>query len=318
MKTKRAVLIEPRNIEVQEIEINPGPGQMLVKVGGCGLCNWELNHWKGLIGPNPQPLGHEWAGEVVQLGENVQGFVIGDLVSGESVGMTGFSEYLIANAKGCFKLDKNVDTRTALVEPLQCVVTVLNAAAPEAGDYGIVQGCGPMGLWCVQALSGNYLSGLIAIDVSDYKLELAKKYGATHTINSRKSDVYERISEITKGHMADFVIEGTGIPSLLNNAVPYLRKTGRGRLILMSSHEESCKEFDFRQAIDRSIEIRVAHPPYQLKPQDNLRRAIEFINRGVFKMDEIITHRYTLDEIQKAFETLENRPGDYIKGVVIP
>ncbi|NMA65202.1 MAG: zinc-binding dehydrogenase [Clostridiaceae bacterium] len=291
---------------------------MLVKVGGCGLCNWELNHWKGLIGPNPQPLGHEWAGEVVQLGEDVEGFEIGDLVSGESVGMTGFSEYLIANAKGCFKLDKSVDTQTALVEPLQCVVTVLNAAAPEAGDYGIIQGCGPMGLWCVQALSGNFQSGLIAVDIDDYKLELAQKYGATHTINSSKTDVKERIAEITKGHMADFVIEGTGIPALLNNAVPYLRRNGRGRLVLMSSHEEPCKEFDFREAIERSIEIRVAHPAYQLKPQDNLRRAIEFINRGVFKMDEIITHKFTLDEIQKAFETLENRPSDFIKGVVVP
>lgn len=318
MKTKRAFLTDIRKMEVREVEISPGPGQILVKVGGCGLCNWELNHWKGLIGENPQVLGHEWAGTVVELGENVEGFEIGDSITGEAADMAGFSEYLIANAKGCFKLEKQVDTKTALVEPLQCIVTVLNAAAPEAGDYGLINGCGSMGLWCVQALAGNYLGALIAVDISVHRLELAKKYGATHTINPKKEDVKQRIAEISKGHMADFVIEGTGVPALLNTAVTYLRKNGRGRLVLMSSHEEACKEFDFREAIDRSIEIRVAHPKYALKPPDNLRRAIEFINRGTFKMDDIITHRFTLDEIQEAFETLEHRPEGYIKGVVIP
>ena len=113
------------------------------------------------------------------------------------------------------------------------------------------------------------------------------------------------------------MIEGTGIPELMNTACDYLQDSGRGRLVLMSSHERPCKEFDFRKIIDKSIEIIAAHPDYSLDQTDDLRRAVDYLNKGVFQMDELITHRFELDEINQAFETLENKPKDYLKGVVI-
>ena len=68
MKTKRAILVEPGRFEIEELDIAPKPGQVLVKIEVCGLCNWEKNHWKGLLGKCPQSLGHEWAGTVVETG----------------------------------------------------------------------------------------------------------------------------------------------------------------------------------------------------------------------------------------------------------
>lgn len=110
------------------------------------------------------------------------------------------------------------------------------------------------------------LGGCIAVDIDDKKLQMAMEYGATHTTNSAKENVQERIREITKGAMCDFVIEGTGIPRLLNQCIYYLKNGGR--LVLMSSHERACDSFDFRLAIERGITLHVAHPA-SCKNQDD-------------------------------------------------
>lgn len=318
MKTRSAILKAPGKFELTETELSPKGEQVLVKVAVCGLCNWELNHWKGLLGSFPQTLGHEWSGTVVELGEDVKELKVGDNVTVLPDSLSGFSEYALAGENNCCKLAPGINPKYALGEPLKCIVTVLRGAAPEAGDNAVIQGCGPMGLWCVQALSKGFMSSIIALDIDDDKIELAKKFGATHIINTKKEDAVKAISDITHGNMADFVIEGTGVPALLNSAQKYLKSTGRGRLILMSSHEESCREFDFRSAIEKSAQIIVPHPKFSQDPMDDLRRAVALLNEGTFKVEEIISHTFPLSDIQTAFETLENKPAGYLKGIVIP
>lgn len=319
MKFKQALLAEPGRLIVQDVEINPNPDQIVVKVASCGLCNWELNHWKGYIvnpGGYPFPLGHEYAGTVVHVGSNVKNFRIGDKVSGLG-GSGAFAEYVVVNATGCVRLPDHVDPKYVLGEPLKCIVTVLDAVAPKAGDYGVIIGCGPMGQWCIQGLSGNLLAGLIAIDIDDTKLELAKKYGATHTINSKKENVVDRIKEITNGHMADFVVEGTGIHAMLNQAMDYLKRA-RGRLIVMSAYETMSNDFDFRKAVALSCDILVPHPGHSLNQQDDMRRACDLISKGIFNIKDLVTHEYKLSDIQTAFENLEHKPSGYMKGLVYP
>ncbi|MBQ8813763.1 MAG: zinc-binding dehydrogenase [Lachnospiraceae bacterium] len=317
MLSKRAYLVKEGTFEIREEDLIPGPTQVLVKIKLCGLCNWELNHWKGTSESYrslyPMVPGHEWVGEVVEKGELVHSLEIGDIVT-EPGYMGGFGEYNIAEEEHCYKVLPHIPLDNAIGEPLKCITTVVGAAAPKIGDYGLIQGCGPMGLWCTQAMAGNLMTALIAVDIDDSKLELAKKYGATHTINSMKEDVVARIKEITNGHMCDFVIEGTGIPRLLNTCMSYLKNAGR--LVLMSSHEGPCDSFDFRPAIERGISIIVAHPPYAVVPTDDMRRAVSLINNGTFHNEDIITHRFKLEQISEAFETLEHKPKNYIKGVV--
>lgn len=320
MKFKRAVLTKPEHMELVEVEEEPGEGQVMLKIASCGMCNWELGFWKGELNYQgyPHKLGHEFAGTVVKTGPGCRRLKAGDKVSVLDRGFGGFAEYRVTPESKCVKLAENIDPRYAMGEPQKCIITVLRAAAPEAGDYGIVQGCGPMGMWCVMALAGRSLAGLIAVDVDESKLEFAKKYGATHTINSKIENVTERVKEITGGHMADFVIEGTGIPALLNRAQDYL-KTGRGaRLILMSSHHDPCKEFDFRKAIERGSQIIAAHPPYSEDEFDDFRRAIALINNGTFDNRALVTHEFKLSNIQTAFETLADKPEGFMKAIVVP
>lgn len=319
MKFKRAMLTAPYKMEIFEVDEEPAKGQVLVKIDGCGMCNWELNFWHGNLGTGayPRKLGHEYAGVVVQVGDDCKKFSVGDKVCVLNV-MGGFGEYNVVNEENCEKLASHVDTKYAMGEPQKCIITVLDAAKVQPADYGVVQGCGPMGLWCIQALAGNYLGALIAVDIDDEKLELAKQFGATHTINSKNEDVVAAISEITNGHMADFAIEGTGIPALLDKAQEFVKRGHRGRLVLMSSHHDLTKEFDFRKAIDRGLTITAAHPPFSSDEKDDFRRAIAYINNGTFKNKEIVSHEFTLDRIQEAFETLDKKPADFKKAIVVP
>jgi len=319
MKIKQAVLAEPGRFTFRQIEQEPQADQIVVKVASCGLCNWELNHWKGYIVKPvgyPFPLGHEFAGEVVQVGSEVKNFKIGDKVSGLGTG-AAFADYVIVKAEKCVRLPDHIDTKYVLGEPLKCIVTVLEACAPKIGDYGVIIGCGPMGQWCVQGLSGNLLAGLIVVNIDDKKLELAKSFGATHTINSKNEDAVARIREITGGHMADFVVEGTGVHALLNGAMDYLKK-GRGRLIVMSAYEEKSDNFDFRKAVALSVDIHVPHPAHSLSEADDMRRGCDMISKGVFQVKPLITHQYKLSEIQKAFQELEHKPAGFMKGIVVP
>lgn len=320
MKFTRAFLVEPRKFELRQIEENPGEDDVLVKIASCGMCNWELNFWTGDLNflGYPHPLGHEYAGTIVETGSAVKTFKAGDNVSCYARGFGGFSEYKALSHKACIRLDDAIDPKYALGEPQKCIITVLRATVPEAGDNGVVVGCGPMGLWCIQALAGKLLNTLIAIDIDDAKLEMAKKFGATHCINSAKEDVEAKLKDITKGHLADFVIEGTGIPALLNAAQRYIRPTGRGRLVLMSSHHEPAQEFDFRQAVDRALNIIVAHPGYSQSQDDDFRRAVASINNGTFRIKELVSHEFRLTDIQRAFEVFEHKPEGFLKGIIVP
>jgi threonine dehydrogenase-like Zn-dependent dehydrogenase len=318
MKYRQAFLTEPHKFEIKEVDNNPKEEDVVVKIAACGLCNWELNFWHGYLNfyGYPHPLGHEWAGVVESVGSDVKYFQKGDKVSGFDGALDGFAEYKFARESQLQKLDERIDPKYAMGEPQKCVITVLRAVRVESSDTGLILGCGPMGLWCIQGLSGNYLEKLIAIDIDDKKLELARKFGATHVINSRETNVIDELTRLTGGRLVDFVIEGTGIPALLNEAQHYVKK-GRGKLVMMSSHSQPAKEFDFRVAMEKSLEIIVAHPGYSSNEFEDFRRAVAFINNGTFRNKELVSHEFSLVNIQSAFETLGNKPSDYIKGIVV-
>lgn len=317
MKGKVAILNEAGKFTIENREVTCADDEVLIKVAVCGLCNWEKGFFTGALPiEKDATLGHEWAGTIVETGKEVTGFEIGDKVTVLPIELEGFAEYARVKAERCFKLADDIDVHEAFMEPLKCIVTVCRSAQPEMGDFGVIVGCGPMGLWCVQSLAGHTLSGLIAVDIDDEKLEMAKKFGATHVINSKNCDVAAKIAEITKGHMADFVIEGTGVSALIPTIAPYL-KSSRGRVVLMSYYENESKSFDWKPFADKGAIILNPQPAFSADQLDDARRAVELINNHTFHHDGLISHRFTLDEVQEAFEVVSAKPAGFIKGVVI-
>lgn len=316
--TRRAFFMQPSRFEVHSLTLDlPAPGQVMVRIAACGLCNSELGLWHGHWGVPPQSAGHEWSGTVVAVGEGVTTLALGDRITvlPEWAPGTGFSDYAVIPAKHCFRVAPHIPLEDALGEPVKCVVTVLRTMRPEVGDVAVVLGCGPMGLWCIQGLRGMPLQAVIAIDVSPEKLALAQQMGATHCINPREESAEARVREISEGRMADFVIEGTGVPAVMQDAITLAR--GKGRIGVMS-YPEVAGSIDWRPVCLKGLSILAAHPATSPDEFDDMRRAVTLMNQGVFHMDGVISHRFSLDQIQEAFETLERKPADFVKGIVVP
>jgi threonine dehydrogenase-like Zn-dependent dehydrogenase len=314
MKTKRAVLMQPGRFEIEEKEVNPGKNQVLVKIVACGLCSWELYHFKGELGTYPQEIGHEPAGIIEDVGKDVKNFKVGDRVTG-FIG-PGFSEYAVADPENLIKIPEGVKTEYALGEPLACISNVCRAANPEFGDYLMIVGAGFMGLLALAGLSCVSLAEMIVVDVKEFNLKLAKDLGATVILNPQKDNIEKEISRITGERGIDISIEATGIPAGVETASKYLRR-GRPKLLLVTSHPEKAT-YSLKLWGSKGTIVLNPHPSFSLDIKDDLRRAIIGLGKGVFPMEKLITHRFALDNIQEAFETLKTKPEGYIKGIICP
>jgi threonine dehydrogenase-like Zn-dependent dehydrogenase len=312
MKTRQAILVEKGRFEIQEANVDLDPDSVMVEMQGCGLCTWELNHWAGRLGTPPMPLGHEGWGKVIEVGKKTSGRIkVGNLVSG--LGAANFADYFAFPEKHTM-LITNPQQKEVPGEPLYCVQNVLRAAHPEIADTVVVIGCGPMGQWVIQGLACSQLRDLVAIDIDDRKLNLAKKYGATHTINSKTTDAVKAVEALTNGRLADVAVEGTGIAAGVQLAIDVL-KPRRSKLVVMSSFKGKI-EMDIVALCSKAIEVQHAHPGISRDLEDGVRRTEILVNNGVFRMDGIISHRFKLANVMDAFKTLENRPDGYMKGIV--
>ena len=250
---------------------------------------------------------------MVEVGSDVTTLQVGDKVTSFAFG--GFGQYNVAKATMCNRINPEIAYENAMGEPIKCIATVLSGATPQAGETGVIVGCGAMGQWCIQSLKDYGLSRIIAVDIDDRKLEIATRHGATHIINSAKENAAKQVAEITDGKLADFVIEGTGVPEVLDTCADYLKN--RGRLVLMSSYERPAKSFDFYKIFIKGIHLIGASPNLSENEEEDLKRGAELINNGTIHNDWLISHRFPLEDINRAFKMLENKPKEYIKGVVV-
>jgi len=207
MKRKVAVLVEKGRIDLVE-EDTPSLGEkdVLIKVKACGICTGDLYGFLGypVWFKIPSPLGHEPAGEVVEVGVNVTRFSKGDRVT--ALGGPGFSDFILVDESHVEKIPENIPFEYAIGEPLACVVNGVRLANPKLGDNVAVVGTGFMGLLLVQALSRLGLRNLAGVDLNDERLRLAEHYGANVVLNPEESDVVKETLAITDGKGFDIVI----------------------------------------------------------------------------------------------------------------
>ncbi len=315
MKTRQAVLVRPGHFEVREADVEPGPGEVLVRMEATGLCMSELFSWRGPADQGEIVLGHEGYGTVVKAGPGTTGRLEG----GDRVtGLPGrcFAEYFVAPEAETMKVRHDLDQKIMLGEPLYCIHNVVRAAHPEIGDSVAMVGCGPMGQWVIQGLASRTLQALVAVDIDDSKLAMAKKFGATHTINPKNGNAIEQMKEITHGRLCDVVVEGTGGEAGVKVAIDLLRYK-RPRLVIMSGYKKPVT-LDMHLLGTKAVELLGAHPGICKDKLDGIRRTETLINNGVFKVDPLVTHRFKLTELNEAFTALESHPAGYLKGVVVP
>lgn len=343
MKRKVALLTAPRKFEIVEEEIPAlAPDQVLIKVAATGLCHSDMPTYLGdsAMGMDknghlamvsdlkyPQRVGHEPVGEVIRIGSQVKNVKVGDYVGGPISGTGSFASHVVVGSAKCIQIPKTVKSlKHCLAEPIACVANMLQIANPELGDYVAVVGCGMMGLLTLAGLAHSGAREIIAIDMQDSRLEIAKELGATRLINPGKQNVEDTVFEMTEGHGADVVIEITGSLKGLDTAASIVRtagmldSTGRGKILIPSLYGRK-EEWNPRTGYNlmfRAPVLHSTHPWYCVDYYATANAGVDAYIRGVLPLDRLITHEFPLSKINEAFQTMESGADGYIKGIVVP
>lgn len=317
MVTSRyAELVETGKVEIKEEKLAWNEDQALVRITQCGLCQYDGAYFQGLIGKPPLRLGHEPVGVVEAVGRNVKEVQPGDRVTGLFANLTAFATYAVAEPRSLLKVPGHIKSEHALAEPLKCIATIVRSAPPELGDHVLVMGCGFMGLLTIAGLAAKGLASLIAVDLQESRLALAREVGATHTLNSKAPGFLKQVEQITQGRGTDVVFEVTGNAKAAELAALTLRPH-RARYALAGWYGRP-EQYVLRNWTTKGAVILTPHPKYSLDPADDMRRAMDALARGVFPMDKLVTHTFALEDVQKGFEMMLGAAPGYIKGVVTP
>jgi len=317
MKRKRvaAMLVEPRRFELREEEVEVRPDQVWVRVEACGVCHSEmvfyLGKWQGMR--FPLAMGHEHAGVIEEVGSDVRGWKVGDRVT--CLPGPGFATHVATDPSQIARVPDGLEIDHALGEPLQCAARCARSAAVEFGDSVFLIGCGFMGLLTMCGLVGNGAAEIIAVDTNPHRLQLAKELGATVTLNPKEVDVVEETLRITEGRGVEVAIEATGKPEPLEIASRVLR-TPRPKLVLVGWHNVPAT-YNLSHWANGAV-VHNPHPAYSLNPEEDIRRGLWAAQKGIFPMERMVTHRFALKDIGRAFEMALSQEDGYIKGVVKP
>jgi len=338
-----AMYYNNHDVRLEEQEIPKiGPGEVLIKIISSGICGSDVMEWYR-IKKAPLVLGHEIAGDIVEVGEGVSDFKVGDrvtathhvpcgrceycqrgqhslctLISNTKYYPGGFAEYvrvpsINVETRGVLKLPDSVSyDEGSFTEPLGCVVRGLRVMGIEPARSLLVLGSGLSGQLVIRAAKAYGVGKIIATDLNDWRLQMAQRSGAEVTVNAGKEDVIERVLAETNGEGVDYVIPTAGAPVLFDQAMQTVRKGGT--VLMYGIMTPGTKvEFDIFPFWKKQVKLVST---YAAAPRD-LAEALELIRAGRVPVADMITHRLPLEETQKGFELVASG-GDSMKVIIEP
>jgi threonine dehydrogenase-like Zn-dependent dehydrogenase len=353
-KTMQAVVCHgPRDYRLEEVPTpQAGVGEVVIKLQACGVCAsdikcytgaplfWGDAHRKPYV-EGPVIAGHEFIGEVVQLGEGEKfGLELGDIAISEQIvpcwgcrycltgkywlcqvhNIYGFqhvvhggmAEYMKFPARSLmYKVPKAIPpAHAAMIEPLSCSIHAVQRGEIEFGDVVVIAGAGTLGLGMVGAARLKNPGLLISVDLVDYRLEVAKKLGADLAINPTQEDAVQKVLDLTEGYGCDVYIEATGHPRAVEQGLRMIRKAGT--FVEFSVMREPVT-VDWTIIGDtKELNIHGAHLGPHAYPL-----AIDYIHRGLIDVSPIVTHQLRLEEYIEGFEMVQSAK-DSIKVQLVP
>ena len=301
-----------------------GPGELVLRNQVCGVCGTDVHIYHGEPGSAdvnpPVVLGHEYSGEVVEVGEGVTGFAVGDHVtvdpniycghcsycqngkkqlcpSMEAIGVTrdgGFAQYSRIPASQAFKLEPTVPWEAAaMAEPLACCLHGIDLAGIQVGDKVCVVGGGAIGLLMVQLAKLSGASQIVLSEPNEKRRQVGLQLGANAAIDPTRPDAQEAFAQVLGGG-ANVVIECVGNVPAVKSAFQF---AGKGATVLLFSVPKVDATFDLPlfDVYKKELTIKGSF----VNP-DTHARAVALINSGKVDFDPIITHRFTLDQLPEA------------------
>jgi threonine 3-dehydrogenase len=309
-----------------------GPYDVLIKTRAMSICGTDLHiyhwdHWSaGRIKP-PIIAGHEFCGDVVALGHEVTSVKIGDYVSAESHIVCGVCDlcrtgngHICPNTRiigvdrdGCFAEYIALPAANVWIDPPEmppeiatlqenfgnAVHTALST--PLVARKVLMTGCGPVGLMTIAVAIAAGARSIFVTDVSDYRLELARKLGAAVTVNVSHQDIRELVLNATNGEGVDVLLEMSGAPQAVIDGFSVLKKGGSA--VLLGLPPEPF-EFDLGNLVVlKGISVQGIAGRRLWKTWYEARG---LLRGGAVDLSPIVTHRYKLEEFEKAFKVMEN------------
>jgi len=339
---KAAVLRGIRDIRVEEV---PTPvirdREVLLKVKACGICGTDVHFLHGEWTVNmPLIPGHEFSGEVTEVGKDVTTVSPGDAVSVDpnvvcglckncrrtershlcsniraiGVDVNGaFAEYVKAPEEVVYRLPKGVDFETgAMTEPVGCAIRGFDNTKTTLGDTVVIIGAGPMGLILQQMALLQGGAKVLTVEIIERRRKMAEKLGAHRTINPLEEDVFKAVSEETEGNGPEVVFEAVGSAKTIELALDLAGRGGRVNLFGVAPETEVIKVRPF-MLYEKELKIAASYrDPFTFD------RAIQLLANKRLDIKSLITHRFALDRILEAFDTIEKRKEETIKLMVLP
>lgn len=289
--------------------------ECLIRVRACGVCHSEIHQWnqtlKGL--DYPRYIGHEVAGEILETGSAVKGLKRGNRVA-VWTDHSGYAEQVAVSADQVFLIEDSVDYAEAMAEPLSCTTNGVIKAGIELGDTVVLVGTGFMGLILMQQIALKGASRIIAVDVRDEILKLAQVLGADYVINPQKDDVSKLVRDLTNGRGADVVFEVGGNQGSLDLAVDLVRM--EGKLVIFGYHpgQRIIKDLGYWNWM--AFDIINAHFRDKATILKGANIGINLLNQGKINLKSLITHRFSLINIEQAFQAALEKPTGFVKAVI--
>lgn len=342
---KALLLTEYKKLEVTDVdEPEVGPDDVLVQVEACGICGSDIHGYDGSSGRRIPPLvmGHEAAGVVVASGANVTDMPNGKRVTFDSMVSCGecdfccdghqnlcdnrmvlgvscgeyrrhgaFAERISVPRRIVYGLpDELAFEHAALVEAVSVAVHAANVTPVVLGDTAVVVGAGMIGLLTIQAVKAAGASRVIAVDINDRRLEVARKLGATDVVNSKATDAVEAIREMTGGRGADVALEVVGATPTVQMAIECVRKGGNVTLV---GNLSPTVELPLQSVVTREISLHGTCGCNGEYPQ-----CIDLMARGIINVAPLITAKIGLADGPDWFAKLYKGDPEQMKVVVCP
>jgi len=307
-----------------------GHNDLLIKIKKTAICgtdihiyNWD--EWSQNTIPVPMVVGHEYAGEVVSIGQEVKGFSLGDRVSGEGhitcghcrncrggrthlcrntvgVGVNragAFAEYLVIPAYNAFKLpDEISDDLAAIFDPFgNAVHTALSFDL--VGEDVLITGAGPIGIMAAAVAKHVGARHVVITDINEYRLDLAKKMGATRAVNVTKENLADVMSDLGMTEGFDVGLEMSGVPMAFTSMLESMNNGGKIAMLGIPGKDMA---IDWSQVIFKGLTIKGI---YGREMFETWYKMASLIQSGL-DLTPIITHHYNIDDFQQGFDVMRS------------
>lgn len=332
---KAVIYSEPRNYSVADI---PKPqiseNQLLIKVHSCGVCRTDIHLHEGeFLSSFPLVPGHEFAGEVVQVGSETHGFKVGDRVVADNTvlcgecyfcrrnqplycenfyslgcnGPGGFAEFVKVNYDKVFHIGDELSYEAAsFTEPTACAVHGMDMIDLKCGDDVLIFGAGPTGIILTQLIKHGGAGNVVVVASNPKKLDLISANGYAETIKMDRNDYSKHTAELKSRfpHGFDVVIDATGSPEVLEQSFNFAKKGAKIVVYGVAAESDTIKVSPYKMFAN---EYKLIGSYAQTHCFD---RALMFLEKGIVKVEDLITDRFSLDEfpvmLDKMFNGKEN------------